>query len=155
VNPAATIIINVDGDTLRCGNMDLGNSYNQRRVLWNFCSTSTLTLYNVLWKGSVLAPFTDFRNCTGTLRAQGISNGTRHLTLCFQVKLLAKSLANLGLLKVSACNKTGNHSKAVFLTIVTTLSLDHIALLNKPLGTDNAALKREVSVNARSRRGRK
>jgi choice-of-anchor A domain-containing protein len=84
VNPAATVIINVRGSTLQCGNMDLGSSYNQQHIVYNFCTASSLTLFNVNWKGSILAPFADIVNPTGQLNGQVFAKSWKASGECMQ-----------------------------------------------------------------------
>jgi choice-of-anchor A domain-containing protein len=63
------LIINVDGQSLSFGNLGwtfIPNGACQRTV-WNFFNAETITLQNVNWFGSILAPFADIVNATGNI----------------------------------------------------------------------------------------
>jgi len=68
----ATLIFNVNGEFLAVGGFGFsaGSTYNPRNAIFNFYEAQVLTLYNIDWRGSVLAPLANIHNPTGQLNGQ-------------------------------------------------------------------------------------
>lgn len=68
----ATLIFNVNGKFLAVGGFGFsaGSTYNPQRAIFNFYEAEVLTLYNVDWRGSVLAPLANIHNPTGQINGQ-------------------------------------------------------------------------------------
>lgn len=59
VAAGATVLINVNGGAIRAGNFGLFG-FSCDKTVWNFYQATYLSLTNVGWVGSVLAPCADF-----------------------------------------------------------------------------------------------
>jgi len=69
IQQGASLFINVDGHDLSCGGFAM-NGYNAHFALFNFFEANVLTLRDVNWLGSVLAPKALIYNSRGVLSGQ-------------------------------------------------------------------------------------
>lgn len=71
INPDASIIFNVAGKSLNMGNMGFNTgSYKCNNVIWNFYDAEVVTIRDVSWWGSILAPKAEIVDSNGDIRGQ-------------------------------------------------------------------------------------
>jgi len=73
VEANTTIIVNVNGSSLSLGGFHQ-SGYDSHYVIFNFFEASSLSLSNIGWEGSILAPWADIMSSQGNINGQTFCN---------------------------------------------------------------------------------
>jgi len=81
----ASIFINVAGSSISCGNFGM-QGYSANKVVFNFYQATSVSIFNINWQGSILAPLADastFNN--GVVNGQVFLNSISETGNCNQI----------------------------------------------------------------------
>jgi len=81
----ASIFVNVAGSSISCGNFGM-QGYSPNKAVFNFYQATSLSIFNIQWQGSILAPLADSSNFgNGVIDGQVFVNSISESGNCNQI----------------------------------------------------------------------
>jgi len=85
VQPTAAIFINVAGTSASCGQFGM-SGYSPNQAVFNFFEATSLSIYNIQWQGSILAPLAAVTNSNGgAIDGQVFAASVSETNNCIQI----------------------------------------------------------------------
>jgi len=85
IQSTASLFINVAGSSISCGNFGM-QGYSANKAVFNFFEATSVSIFNIQWQGSILAPLADATNFgNGVINGQVFLNSISESGNCNQI----------------------------------------------------------------------